>query len=36
MLLQIKLGNTREESITQIWNNSKVLLKLRDRNLLEG
>jgi len=36
MLLQIKLGNIKEESITQIWDNSKVLLKLRDRNLLEG
>jgi len=36
MLLQIKLGNIREKSITQIWDNSKVLLKLRDRNLLEG
>ena len=36
MLLQIKLGNVREESITQIWDNSQVLLKLRNRNLLEG
>lgn len=36
MLLHIKLGNVREESITQIWNNSQILLKLRDRSLLEG
>lgn len=36
MLLQIKLGNVREESITQIWDNSQILLKLRNRNLLEG
>jgi radical SAM protein with 4Fe4S-binding SPASM domain len=36
MLLQVKLGNVREESITQIWENSQILAKLRDRNLLEG
>ena len=36
MLLQTKLGNVREESITQIWNNSQILSKLRNRNLLEG
>jgi radical SAM protein with 4Fe4S-binding SPASM domain len=36
MLLQVKLGNVRKESITQIWNNSQVLLRLRNRNLLEG
>jgi len=36
MLLQIKLGNVRKESITQIWDNSQILLKLRNRNLLEG
>ncbi len=34
--LQTKLGNIREKSITQIWNNSPILLKLRNRNLLEG
>ncbi|HMD67738.1 MAG TPA: radical SAM protein [Chitinivibrionales bacterium] len=36
MLLQIKLGNVKKESITQIWNNSQILLRLRNRNLLEG
>jgi radical SAM protein with 4Fe4S-binding SPASM domain len=36
MLLQKKLGNVREESITRIWNNSQILAKLRNRNLLEG
>ncbi|MDD3421712.1 MAG: radical SAM protein [Methanocellales archaeon] len=36
MLLQTKLGNIREKSITQIGNNSPILLKLRNRNLLEG
>jgi radical SAM protein with 4Fe4S-binding SPASM domain len=36
MLLQAKLGNIREESITRVWNNSQVLSKLRDRNLLKG
>jgi radical SAM protein with 4Fe4S-binding SPASM domain len=36
MLLQTKLGNIREESITQIWDNSPILLKLRNRNVLEG
>ncbi len=36
MLLQLKLGNVREESITQIWANSPILAKLRNRSLLEG
>ncbi len=36
MLLQIKLGNVRKESIKQIWNNSHILLNLRNRNMLEG
>jgi len=36
MLLQKKLGNIREESITRIWNNSQILAKLRNRNLLKG
>jgi radical SAM protein with 4Fe4S-binding SPASM domain len=36
MLLQIKLGNVREESITQICDNSEILAKLRNRSLLEG
>lgn len=36
MLLQVKVGNLREESITQIWNNSEILAKLRNRSLLEG
>lgn len=36
MLLQIKLGNIRKESITRIWTNSSILSKLRNRSLLEG
>ena len=36
MLLNVKLGNVREESITEIWDESPVLAKLRSRNLLEG
>jgi radical SAM protein with 4Fe4S-binding SPASM domain len=36
MLLQIKIGNVRNESITQIWDNSQVLARLRNRNLLKG
>ena len=36
MLLQVKLGNVREEGITQIWDNSQSLSGLRNRNLLEG
>jgi radical SAM protein with 4Fe4S-binding SPASM domain len=36
MLLQVKLGNIREESIIRIWEDSPVLAKLRSRELLEG
>jgi len=36
MLMQKNLGNVREESIIRIWNNSQILSKLRNRNLLEG
>ncbi len=36
MLLQTKLGNVKEENIIQIWDNSQILLKLRNRKLLEG
>lgn len=36
MLLQIKLGNVREESIRRIWESSPILAELRDRNLLKG
>ena len=36
MLLQTKLGNIRGENIVQIWDNSQILSKLRNRNLLEG
>lgn len=36
MLLQINLGNVREESIRRIWDNSPILSKLRNRSLLEG
>jgi len=36
MLLQIELGNIREQSIRSIWENSPVLSKLRQRELLKG
>ena len=36
MLLQVKLGNTRQESVAKIWEESPVLAKLRSRPLLEG
>ncbi len=36
MLLQIKLGNVREQSIVSIWENSPVLSQLRRRELLKG
>lgn len=35
MLLQIKLGNVREESLAKIWSSSQTLKELRDRSLLE-
>ncbi|MCX8191745.1 MAG: SPASM domain-containing protein, partial [Nitrososphaerales archaeon] len=33
MLLQIKIGNVKEESIIKIWNESPILAKLRSREL---
>jgi radical SAM protein with 4Fe4S-binding SPASM domain len=36
MLLQVKLGNIREENIVKIWEGSPILAKLRSRLLLEG
>jgi len=36
MLLQVKLGNVREQSIVSIWENSPILAKLRQRELLSG
>jgi radical SAM protein with 4Fe4S-binding SPASM domain len=36
MLLQVKLGNIREESIVKLWEESPILAKLRSRLLLEG
>lgn len=36
MLLQVRLGNIREEGITSIWENSPVLAELRQRDLLTG
>jgi len=36
MLLQVKLGSVREESIISIWGNSPVLAELRQRDLLQG
>jgi radical SAM protein with 4Fe4S-binding SPASM domain len=36
MLLQVNLGNIREQSIIAIWENSPVLAQLRRRELLRG
>ena len=36
MLLQVRLGNIREQSITSIWENSPILAELRQRELLKG
>jgi len=36
MLLQVNLGNVREQSIVSIWENSPVLAELRRRELLTG
>ena len=36
MLLQTRLGNIRERSVINIWNESPILSKLRLRSLLEG
>jgi len=36
MLLQVRLGNVREQSIISIWENSPVLAQLRQRELLKG
>ena len=36
MLLQINLGNIREQSIISIWENSPILAELRQRELLKG
>jgi len=36
MLLQIKLGNIREQSMVSIWENSPILAELRQRELLKG
>ena len=36
MLLQVKLGNIREQGIISIWENSPVLAQLRQRELLKG
>lgn len=36
MLLQVKLGNIREQSIISIWENSPILAELRRRELLKG
>jgi radical SAM protein with 4Fe4S-binding SPASM domain len=34
--LPVKVGNIREQTLTDIWRNSKVLNELRDRSLLKG
>jgi radical SAM protein with 4Fe4S-binding SPASM domain len=36
MLLQVNLGNIREQSIKSIWEGSPILTKLRQRDLLKG
>jgi radical SAM protein with 4Fe4S-binding SPASM domain len=35
MLLQTRIGNVREKSIINIWDESPILSKLRSRSLLE-
>jgi radical SAM protein with 4Fe4S-binding SPASM domain len=35
MLLQINLGNVREQSLVSIWDNSPILAQLRQRELLK-
>lgn len=36
MLLQINLGNVREQKLTSIWEDSPILKELRRRDLLKG
>jgi radical SAM protein with 4Fe4S-binding SPASM domain len=36
MLLQVRLGNIREQSIISIWENSPILAQLRQRGRLKG
>jgi radical SAM protein with 4Fe4S-binding SPASM domain len=36
MLLQVNLGNIREQSIMSIWESSPILTELRQRDLLKG
>lgn len=36
MLLQVNLGNVKERSISQIWQESEILSQLRRRELLKG
>ena len=36
MLLQVNLGNVREQSIASVWKNSPILVELRQRELLKG
>jgi radical SAM protein with 4Fe4S-binding SPASM domain len=36
MLLQVRTGNVRRDSIIDIWQNSAILHTLRSRNLLKG
>jgi len=36
VFMPIKIGNIRETSLKEIWHNSKVLKKIRDRSQLKG
>jgi radical SAM protein with 4Fe4S-binding SPASM domain len=36
MLLQVKLGNVREEDVVRLWEKSPILSGLRSRSLLQG
>jgi radical SAM protein with 4Fe4S-binding SPASM domain len=36
MLLQVKLGNVRDENVVKIWEESPILARLRSRSLLQG
>lgn len=36
MVLQVKLGNVRENTLKEIWHDSPILRTLRNRDLLKG
>lgn len=36
MLLQVVLGNVKNDSLAEIWDNSEILINLRNRDFLKG